>query len=633
MESGAKIIYEFSKFRLDLQQRLLISGADGAPVPLSPKVFDTLLYLVERRGELLDKATLLKAIWPNIVVEENSLNQNISALRRALGESPGEHRFIVTEPGRGYRFVADVRTVAVPSAAPHPESTTARTPAPATSAATSVAHDSIAVLPFANMTGDPAKEYFSDGMAEELIHTLARIPGLKVPSRTSSFSYKGRNVDVRQIARDLEVNAVLEGSVRSAGERIRVTAQLIDAQSGYHLWSQNYDRQFEDLFKLQDELATAIVQALQLKLDETAPSFIHEPPTRNLEAYQLYLQAIAMQVTAGPNLLSRAVAKLQRAIQLDPRFARAYNALAALHAVALVVLDEPLPSTLADAEREAQRALTLDPNMAGVHAALGTMQAAQGNWRNAEERFRQSLALDESDPTTHLFYGLYVAGSAGYLRRYLETSLVAYRLAPVALVNLMTLSVAYMLNGREQQAEEYFRLGMELGMSPHIPPLPDMRSTLAVRAGRYQQASDYIVESLSLVPSARTPEAETAIRRVFSAFANPAERPLAIRTLDEVRKGFGAGINQFFRRRLMVWYSSLEALDQAYDVIDDALAAFARKGTIGTAWTFLWMPEMRPFREDPRFQQLCARLNFFEYWNQYGPPDNHELRGGKLICH
>jgi TolB-like protein len=633
MESGAKIVYEFSRFQLDLQQRLLISRADGSPIPLSPKVFDTLLYLVERRGELLNKTTLLKAIWPNIVVEENSLNQNISALRRALGESPGEHRFIVTEPGRGYRFVADVRTLTVPAATPSrpgaaASSEQARATAPV---ATPTARNSIAVLPFANMTGDPAKEYFSDGMAEELIHTLARIPGLKVPSRTSSFSYKGRNVDVRQIARDLEVGAVLEGSVRSAGERIRVTAQLIDAQSGYHLWSQNYDRQFEDLFKLQDELATAIVQALQLKLDETAPSFIHEPPTRNLEAYQLYLQAIAMQVTAGPNLLPRAVAKLQRAIHLDPRFARAYNALAALHAVALVVLDEPLPSTLADAEREAQRALTLDPNMGGVHAALGTMQAAQGKWRNAEERFRESLALDENDPTTHLFYGLYVAGSAGYLRRYLETSLVACRLAPVAVVNLMTLSVAYMLNGREAQAEEYFRLGMDLGMSPHIPPLPDMRSTMAVRAGRYKEAADYIIESL--LPPNRTPEAETAIRRVFSALANPAERPLAIRTLDEVRKGFGAGINQFFRRRLMVWYSSLGAVDQAYDVADDALAAFARKGTIGTAWTFIWMPEMRPFREDPRFQQFCARLNFFEYWNLRGPPDNHELHDGKLICY
>jgi TolB-like protein len=256
-ENAARIQYEFNNFRLDPQQRLLLSGAEGRPIPMAPKVFDTLLYFIERRGELLDKTTLMKAIWPNIVVEENSLNQNISTLRRVLGESPGEHRFIVTEPGRGYRFVADVKTVTVPASAPRAGVPAEAPPPPAApiSSPGQPSRSSIAVLPFANLTGDPGKEYFSDGMAEELIHTLARIPGLRVPARTSSFAYKGRNTDVRQIARDLQVGAVLEGNVRSADERIRVTAQLIDAESGYHLWSQNYDRKFEDIFELQDALA------------------------------------------------------------------------------------------------------------------------------------------------------------------------------------------------------------------------------------------------------------------------------------------------------------------------------------------------------------------------------------------
>jgi DNA-binding winged helix-turn-helix (wHTH) protein len=186
-QPAAKMFYEFSEFRLDIQQRLLSAGADGRPIPLPPKAFETLLYFVERRGELLDKSTLMKAVWPNVIGEENSLNQNISVIRRALGESPSQHRFIVTEPGRGYRFVADVRVV---SHAGHSE--------PA--APTTAQRKSIAVLPFANLTGDPSKEYFGDGMSEELLHRLARIPGLKVPSRTSSFAYKGRNMDVRQIA-------------------------------------------------------------------------------------------------------------------------------------------------------------------------------------------------------------------------------------------------------------------------------------------------------------------------------------------------------------------------------------------------------------------------------------------------
>jgi TolB-like protein len=286
-ESAAKIHYEFNDFRLDPQQRLLLTRAGGRPIPLAPKVFETLLYFVERRGELLDKPTLMKAIWPNIVVEENSLNQNISALRRALGESPGEHRFIVTEPGRGYRFVADVRTITVPASAQRAAAQVeaAPTATAVTPSVTSAARSSIAVLPFANLTGDPAKEYFSDGMAEELIHTLARLPGLRVPARTSSFAYKGRNIDVRQIARDLQVAAVLEGSVRSAGERIRVTAQLIDAESGYHLWSQNYDRKFDDLFALQDALATEIVRTLRSSLrGDLSGALPHAPPTHDIEA-------------------------------------------------------------------------------------------------------------------------------------------------------------------------------------------------------------------------------------------------------------------------------------------------------------------------------------------------------------
>jgi TolB-like protein len=231
-------MYEFGGFRLDPIKRTLHSKASGKPTPLSPRVFDTLLYLVEHRGEVLEKATLLKAIWPKVVVEENSLNQSISTLRRVLGESPGEHRFIVTVPGRGYRFVADVQSLDTVSNAPVASIPARGSRMPA----------SVAVLPFANLTREPDKEYFGDGMAEELIHMLSRLPGLSVPARTSSFAYKGRNTDVRQIAGDLGVATVLEGAVRSAGERIRVTAQLVDGRTGFHLWSQSFRSQVRRSF-------------------------------------------------------------------------------------------------------------------------------------------------------------------------------------------------------------------------------------------------------------------------------------------------------------------------------------------------------------------------------------------------
>ena len=631
-ETAAKIQYEFNDFRLDPQQRLLLSRADGRPIPLSPKVFETLLYFVERRGELLDKVTLMKAIWPNIVVEENSLNQNISALRRALGESPGEHRFIVTEPGRGYRFVADVRTITVAAGTP-PASAPGRAPAPVPPVERSAGmgeRRSIAVLPFANLTGDPSKEYLGDGMAEELIHTLARLPGLRVPSRTSSFAYKGRNIDVRQIASDLQAGAVLEGSVRSAGERIRVTAQLIDAENGYHLWSQSYDRQFEDLFKLQDELASAIVHALRPALDSQAPEVIRTTPrTADLEAYNVYLQAIAVPaITEQTTRLAWEM--LERAIERDPHFARAYTALAAMQAIALM-LDIPAPGTLEDAERNARRALALDPGMGATHAALGIISALRGRWLQAEEEFQAAFAHDDTDPGNLQAYGAHVLGSAGFLRRYLEVIDRMYRLSPAWFASLVNLAVAQLCLDRHEEAAKAFELAFGMGVPRHLPPIPDVESQIAVRRGRPEDACRIVVDSLS--PPLRQAGGVEAAERYFAAVADPRQRGQAIEAVERMRAALGPqNTPQPIKRRLMLWNVALGDLSQAFEIANESLDYFAKSGTIGAAWGFLWMEEMRPFRQDERFQTFAARMNLFEYWSKFGPPDNCELRDGKLVC-
>jgi TolB-like protein len=625
-EASGRIHYEFEGFRLDPQQRLLLAGGDGRPVPLAPKVFDTLLYFLERRGELLDKTTLMKAIWPNVVVEENSLNQNISALRRALGENPGEHRYIVTEPGRGYRFVADVRTVTAA-----PGGRTAQPSAmPSGGAQPAAARTSIAVLPFANLTGDPSKEYLGDGMAEELIHTLARLPGLRVPSRTSSFAYKGRNIDVRQIASDLQVGAVLEGSVRSAGERIRVTAQLIDAENGYHLWSQSYDRQFEDLFKLQDELASAIVHALRPALDSQAPEVIRTTPrTADLEAYNLYLQAIAVPaITEQTTRLAWEM--LERAIERDPHFARAYTALAAMQAIALM-LDIPAPGTLEDAERNARRALALDPGMGATHAALGIISALRGRWLQAEEEFQAAFAHDDTDPGNLQAYGAHVLGSAGFLRRHLEVMDRMYRLSPAWFASLVNLAVAQLCLGRHEEAAKAFELAFGMGVPRHLPPIPDVESQIAVRRGRPEDACRIIVNSLS--PPLRQAGGVEAAERYFAAVADPRQRGQAIEAVERMRAALGPqNTPQPIKRRLMLWNVVLGDLSRAFEIANESLDYFAKSGTIGAAWGFLWMEEMRPFRQDERFQTFAARMNLFEYWNKFGPPDYCELRGGKLIC-
>jgi TolB-like protein/Tfp pilus assembly protein PilF len=632
-EPAAKIFYEFREFRLDPQQRLLTAGADGQPIPLPPKVFDTLLYFVERRGELLDKATLLKAVWPNVIVEENSLNQNISVIRRALGESPGEHRFIVTEPGRGYRFVADVSVAATPQSNAVRAASDRPATAVAPTAATAEQRKSIAVLPFANLTGDPAKEYFSDGMSEELLHTLARIPGLKVPSRTSSFSYKGRNMDVRQIARDLDVGVVLEGSVRSAGERIRITAQLIDGHNGFHLWSQHYDRDFGDLFKLQDELAGAIVETLRMTLGGhgTGQSW-HEPPTRDLEAYHLYLQAMAMQarVTDDTYALPKAFELLQRAIERDPGFARAYNAIAAFRAIALA-LDVPIPGTLADAERDVLRGIALDPTLGSPHAALGIIYSAQGKWLNAQERFHDAFACDDADPTSKQGYGLHLLGSLGFLRRFMEVSHEAHRLAPAWLATAMNLAVSHALLDQPEPAHQYIELAAGLGLPRNIPPMADVIAQLALREGRQDEAGEIMVAMLP--PRLAADGGSETVRRLCAALRRQVKDGASADALDALRaRASAAEMTQMMRRRFMVWYTGIGAIDQAFEVMNESLDLFARTGTIGTAWAFLWMREMLPFRTDRRFQTLCRRMGFFEYWRKYGPPDNAKLRGDVLDC-
>lgn len=303
--------YAFGGFRLDASRRLLFS-ADGAQVPLNSRAFDTLLCFVEHPGELLEKATLLKMVWPHTIVEENNLNQCIWALRRALGETPGEHRFIVTVPGRGYRFVAPVRVLdgADESAAEEPSPVAGADGAPAPAAMLPVprtatqgplswpvhlltllailvlatvvglvststpsgSRDSvtlmrprlpaIAVLPFADMSPTRDQEVFADGLSEEVLNALGTHGQLRVIGRSSSFAFKGRNEDLRRVGRQLGADYLLEGTVRKVDGRVRVTANLVAADSGTRLWSQSFDRQAGDMLAVQTELAASIAGAM-----------------------------------------------------------------------------------------------------------------------------------------------------------------------------------------------------------------------------------------------------------------------------------------------------------------------------------------------------------------------------------
>src|SRR5688572_13213728 len=294
-------IYQFGDFRLDVEERALLRR-DGSAVPLTPRVFDTLRYLVEHSGKVLDKEVLMEAVWPDAIVEENNLAQNISTLRRAFGESPGSQRYIVTVPGRGYRFIAEVTqrkngkaleenaaTIPLPAAtvpvAPPVTKQTRRpsllialtlgahgtvalviwwiraqapvaAPAPIAPAARAIPEKSIAVLPFENLSDDSRNAFFATAVQDEILSNLARLADLKVISRTSASLYKtGNPRNMREIGEQLGVVHLLEGSVQHSGNRVRVNAQLIDSRTDAHLWAQTYDRELADVLAIQSEIA------------------------------------------------------------------------------------------------------------------------------------------------------------------------------------------------------------------------------------------------------------------------------------------------------------------------------------------------------------------------------------------
>ena len=252
--SMRSLSYAFGSFRLDTAEKVLYQR--DQPVPLTPKAVETLLALVERHGRLVTKEELLRIVWPDTFVEENNLAQNISLLRRVLGEGAGGRRLIETVPRRGYRFVEPVEQRA--DVARLPEEAGPGAPAPVAAPEVSA----IAVLPFADMSPGRDQDYLCEGLAEELINALTQIEGLRVAARTASFHFRG-GADVRAVGGQLGVGTLLEGSVRKAGDRLRVTVQLIETATGYHRWSRRFDRQLDDVFAIQDEIAESVANSLR----------------------------------------------------------------------------------------------------------------------------------------------------------------------------------------------------------------------------------------------------------------------------------------------------------------------------------------------------------------------------------
>ncbi len=665
-------LYRLEDLLIDTRVRRVTRG--GTDLGVTGRSFDMLIALSRAAPGMLSFDALLDTVWPGTVVGVETVTQRVKLLRQALGDDAERPRYILAVRGHGYRLAAQPVPGASASAAAddgvHPEprlrasrtlrwaavgallaalaagtvwwslrqaqpvtAVSATAPGATAPAATSpvaaAAAGSIAVMPFSNLTGDASKEYVADGMTEELIDALGRVPGLRIPARTSTFAYKGRTPDVRRVAEELNVAAVLEGSVRAASEHIQVSARLIDARSGFKIWEQSYDRRLTDLFKLQNDLAAEIVAAMRahLNMDLPAPA-VRGPPSGDFEAYELYLQARAAGHGTAPSE-KLALDLVNQAIARDPDFAQALGYRSGLEAGNVGMISAPAEA-LESARRDAAKALALDPNLVEALTTTAVIQAVQGQWLDAERSFRTAIDANPGDPSTQDLYVLFVAKPAGHLRAARSRLEGSYRLAPAGGFTLSELMLTSSLLGLDQDVARYAQLWQAVGDRPLKWDLLIASARTAARDGRYAEAAR--LASDALPPSLAQADGTAAVGTIYSALADASLRPAAVKSLEPFLPRLLAGdvdarTKGFFLSALVM----LGALDRAYALAEQWLDS--RPATRWNAdWSDLWLPEMRPFRKDPRFQNLVERLGLIDYWAQYGPPDECDLRDNTLAC-
>ncbi|MGY4224370.1 TolB-like protein/Flp pilus assembly protein TadD [Bradyrhizobium sp. USDA 4503] len=425
--------YHFEEFVLDTDRRELHRGTEM--VSIAPQVFDLLDYLIRNRERVVSKEDLINAVWNGRVVSDAALTTRLNVARNVVGDSGEEQRLIKTLPRKGVRFVGAVQETN------RPTGTAALSDSHVESSETALAlpdKPSIAVLPFQNMSGDPEQEYFADGMVEEITTALSRFKWLFVIARNSSFTFKGRAIDIKEVGRRLGVRYVLEGSVRKALGKVRIAGQLIDAVTGAHIWADRFERDLTDVFALQDEVTVAVVSAVEPKLRQTEIALAARQRPENLTAYDLYLRAMQQYYLFTREGKAEAIRLAHRALELDPRFGIAaalaglchvqnvqfgyavdpqYDRKEAVRLMRLALsIDDSDPDTLAvasvvsafmvgDSESEiemADRAVALNPNSTLAWRGRGWVYRNAGLPEEAVRSFERAIRLSPVDPSLHL---------------------------------------------------------------------------------------------------------------------------------------------------------------------------------------------------------------------------------------
>ena len=520
-------VYRFGPFELDgAEYRLLRNGVE---VPLQLKAFETLCILVERAGRLLTKDDLLRQLWPGTIVEENNLNKNISMLRKALGECSSGLSYIETVPRVGYRFAAEVEQVS--AAGPTLVMTHEPPPSPPR-------RKSVAVLYFENLSCDQQDEYFRDGMTEDVITELEKIRELRLVPRTSMLAFRDKPAPITQVGEQLCADFVMEGSIRRAGDRLRITARLADTASGHSVWAERYDRRLEDVFAIQDEIAQSIALALRVVLTEKEKHEIEKVPTSNIQAYDYYLRGRKFLYQLRCPSLEFARQMFARAIAIDPNYARAYAGVADCSSFLYMWFDSS-EDNLREALSASRRAVDLDSESPVTHASLGLALFLSKDYEAAQEEFETALGLCTELFEAYFYYGR-SCFSQGQFEKAAELFLKASEASPADYQALSLRALCFRALNRKTEARQAYQQCLRK-IENHLQLNPDdvravyMKSGSLSGLGENAQALEWADRALSM-----DPEEPSVLYNVACNYALMNETEKALDCLEKAfDKGFG----------------------------------------------------------------------------------------------
>jgi TolB-like protein/DNA-binding winged helix-turn-helix (wHTH) protein/Flp pilus assembly protein TadD len=640
MSSLTSSLYAFGEFRLDEQNRLLHRSGD--PIALTPKAFEVLLLLIQHSGEVVSKDELMKTVWRDSFVEESNLTQTVFMLRKALCETPAQ-RYIVTVQGRGYRFVVDVKEIsgnghvaadspiateavgadgsishrAVPSARSGQALVRSSARARFVLAVTlmiltglviwlasaysrrTVAVPpirSIAVLPLENFSGDPSQNYFVDGMTDELITDLAKVSALRVISRTSVMRYRGTKKGLPEIARELNVDGIVEGSVTRSGQRVRITAQLLHAPTDKHLWADTYERDLGDVLRLQSEVAEAIAQQVRAQVTPQQQVQLRSARAVNPEAYEAYVKGryyLSNQFTMAQPL-NQAKSYFEESIKKDPGFALAYSGLADSY-VYLSFFHQITPEAGYRSATEAlQKARELDDTIGETHDTLAQLSwRFKWDWAGAERELNEAIALAPSYSCAHEDHAIYLS----FMGRRDEALVELARskeMDPGPSSAMTEAGMFYQLRDWPSLVETS-RRGIVSNPNEWVE-----HYNLAVGFEGTKKLLEAVFEYQKAVEiSNGDQDATAALAHAYAVIGKRAEAQKILRDLQQKSKT--EYVSPYF---LAVIYAGLGEKDKAFEFLEKAY----REKSLEISWHLKADLRIDNLRSDPRFQNLVRRM-------------------------